>query len=116
MDVSDLQSNISIGSGAISGMSKKISDGTVWDAGTWSADESTGNYLALKAVGIPEGATATIELVGGVNGPVTLLADEGYMAVCRVTSTSQKIKLVTTLNGVADQKIYTLNKLTLANS
>ena len=93
-----------------------ISDGTVWDSGTWGSGEDTGNYLALKAVGIPEGATATIELVGGVNGPVTLLADEDYMAVCRVTSTSQKVKLVVTLNGVAEQKIYTMNKLVLAKT
>ena len=116
VEVSDLQSNISVGSGAISGTSKKISDGTVWDSGTWSEDESTGNYLALKAVGIPDGATATVEIVGGVNGPVTLLEEEDYMVVCRITSTAQKIKLVTTLNGVADQKTYTLNKLVLANS
>ena len=117
---SNLQSNIDVkvvGSlGNVSGTSKLISDGSAWDSGTWGADESTGNYLALKAVGIPEGATAFIELVGGEHGPVALSASDGYLAVCRVTSNSQKIKLVTVLGDYADTKTYTLNKLVLAKS
>lgn len=38
------------------------------------------------------------------------------MAVCRLTSTSQKIKLVVSMDGVAEQKTYTMNKLVLAKS
>ena len=117
---SNLQSNIdvkAVGSlGNVSGTSKLISDGTAWDSGTWGSGEDTGNYLALKAVGIPEGATAVIELVGGEHGPVALSASDDYLAVCRVTSNTQKIKLVTVLGEYADTKTYTLNKLVLANS
>ena len=113
---SSLQTGIEVGSGAVSGTSKLISDGSAWDSGTWGTGEDTGNYLALKAVGIPEGATAFIELVGGVHGPVALDPSDGYLAVCRVTSTAQKIKLTAVLGNYADTKIYTLNKLVLAKS
>ena len=117
---SNLQSNIDVSAsgsiGAISGTSKLISDGTAWDSGTWGSGEDTGNYLALKAVGIPEGAIALIELVGGVHGPVALSSSDDYLAVCRVTNTNQKIKLITVLGDYADTKTYTLNKLVLANS
>ena len=117
---SSLQSNIDVsmsgGMGNVSGTSKLISDGSAWDSGTWGSGEDTGNYLALKAVGIPEGAVATIELVGGVHGPVALSSSDGYMAVCRVTSSNQKIKLVTALGDYADTKVYTLNKLVLNKS
>ena len=113
---SNLQTGINTNGNAISGTSKLISDGSSWTSGTWGSDEDTGNYLALKAVGIPEGATAMIELVGGVHGPVALTSSDDYLAVCRVTSTAQKIKLTTILGNYADIKTYTLNKLVLAKS
>lgn len=117
---SNLQSNIDVsmsgGLGNVSGTSKMISDGTAWDSGTWGSGEDTGNYLALKAVGIPDGAVATIELIGGAHGPVALSSSDGYLAVCRVTNNNQKIRLVTALGDYADTKVYTLNKLTLAKS
>ena len=117
---SNLQTGIDVSAsgsvGAVTGTSKLISDGTAWDGGTWGSGEDTGNYLALKAVGIPEGATAFIELVGGVHGPVALTSSDDYLAVCRLTSNAQKIKLVTVLGDYADTKVYTLNKLVLAKS
>lgn len=120
MTVSSLQSNIDVSAsgsvGSISGTSKLVSDGSGWTSGTWGTGEDTGNYLALKAVGIPDGATATIELVGGEHGPVALLKSEDYMAVGRITSAVQKIKLVVALGEYADTKTYSLNKLTLAKS
>lgn len=116
VSVANLQSNIDVGLTNISGTSKLITDGSVWDSGTWGTGEDTGNYLALKAVGIPEGATALIELVGGKHGPVQLTSEDGYMALCRVENNAQKIKLVTILGNYADTKIYTLNKLVLNKS
>ena len=116
VSVSDIQANLDVGSGGITGTSKLISDGTVWDSGTWGTGEDTGNYLALKAVGIPEGATAYIELLGGKSGPIALSSEDGYMAVCRVTSNTQKVKLTTVLGNYADQKLYGLNKLSLART
>ena len=116
MSVANIQTGIDFGSGAVTGTSKKISDGSVWDSGTWGAGDSTGNFLAMKAVGIPEGATAFIELVGGEHGPVVLDPSEDYMAVCRVTNNNQKIKLTAVLGNYAETKIYTMNKLVLAKS
>jgi len=116
VSVANIQTGIDFGSGAVTGTSKKISDGSVWDSGTWGADDSTGNFLAMKVVGIPEGATAFIELVGGEHGPIALDPSEGYMAVCRVTNNNQKIKVTAVLGNYAETKIYTMNKLVLAKS
>ena len=116
VNVSNIQANLDIGSGGITGTSKLISDGSVWDSGTWGTGEDTGNYLAMKAVGIPEGADAYIELIGGENGPVKLLASEDYMAVVRVTNKNQKVKLTVVSGDMAAQKLYGLSRLTLANS
>ena len=113
---SNLQTNIDTNSGAVTGTSKLISDGSDWTSGTWGTGEDTGNYLALKAVGIPTGATAFIEMVGGAHGPVALDPSDGYLAVGRVTSNAQKIKLTAVLGNYAETKIYTLNKLVLAKS
>jgi hypothetical protein len=116
VSVANIQTGIDTTSGAITGTSKLISDGSVWDSGTWGADESTGNFLTLKAVGIPEGATAFVELVGGPHGPQALSSSDNYNATCRVTSNAQKIKLTAVLGNYAETKIYTLNKLVLAKS
>ena len=116
VSVANIQTGIDFGSGAVTGTSKKISDGSVWTSGTWGADDSTGNFLAMKVVGIPEGATAFIELVGGKYGPIALDPSDGYMAVCRVTSNNQKIKVTAVLGNYAETKIYTMNKLVLAKS
>lgn len=116
VSVANIQTGIDFGSGAVTGTSKKISDGSVWDSGTWGAADSTGNFLAMKVVGIPEGATAFIELVGGEHGPIALDPSEDYMAVCRVTNNNQKIKVTAVLGNYAETKIYTMNKLVLAKS
>ena len=116
VSVSNIQANLDIGSGGITGTSKLISDGSVWDSGTWGTGEDTGNYLAMKAVGIPEGADAYIELLGGESGPVKLLSSEDYMAVLRVTNKNQKVKLTVVSGDMAAQRLYGLSKLTLANS
>ncbi len=116
VSVANIQTGVDFGSGAVTGTSKKIADGSAWTSGTWGADESTGNFLAMKVVGIPEGATAFIELVGGEHGPVALDPSEDYMAVCRVTNNNQKIKVTAVLGNYAETKIYTMNKLVLAKS
>ena len=116
VSVANIQTGIDTGSGAITGTSKMISDGSVWDSGTWGADEATGNFLALKAVGVPEGATAFIEVVGGKNGPIALSSSDDYNATCRITSNAQKLKLTAVLGNYAETKIYSMNKLVLSKS
>lgn len=110
----DLQSNLAVSGDQITGTLKNISDGTVWDSGTWSADESTGHFIFLKATGVPEGAVATIEIYNGAHGPITL--DSNLNSVGRITNKdTQKIILTVAYEGVREQKIYGLKGLTLAD-
>ncbi len=114
--VTNIQTNLDVSSGGITGTSKFIADGTVWDSGTWGSDEDTGNFLALKAIGIPEGATAYLEVVGGKSGPKALTSSDNYNATIRITSNTQKIKLTVVKDGAAEQKLYGLSRLVLARS
>lgn len=58
-----------------------------------------------------DGATTTVEIIGGTSGPVTL--DSDMVNVMRIANTDQKIKVVTTLDNETVTKIYSLNSLTL---
>lgn len=111
VDISDLQTGITVGNDGITGTLAKITDGTIWDSGTWGVDEATGHFLCLNFEG-DEGATMTVEVVGGTNGPVNLPADERW-GVFRITSTSQKIKVTSTIGGKTITKTYSLAGLTL---
>ena len=109
IDVSDMQSNIQITNDGITGTLKYIEEG--WDAGTWGADEDEGNYLALKFEADP-GATVQVQVVNGVNGPVTL--DDDMWCVFRITNkATQKIRATSTIGGKSITKTYDLNGLTL---
>lgn len=100
-----------ISDGAITGTLKYVSGG--WDSGTWGADESTGNYLALHCASDMDDVTITVEVVGGTHGPATL--DEDGLIICRIASTSQKIKVVATKTGhPTTTKEYALTGLTLS--
>ena len=108
-----MQSDVVIVGTEIEGTLANITDGSVWDAGTWSQDESTGHYMFLKATGIPDGATATVEIINGVHGPTTLDSDKNI--VLRITNTeTQQIKLTVTYNGQTATKTYTLADVVLA--
>lgn len=57
-----------------------------------------------------EGATTTVELLGGYSGPVTL--DEDMNIVIRIADQfSQRIKVVTTKDSASVTKIFALNDL-----
>lgn len=73
--------------------------------------EQEGNYLALK-FDYPEGATTTVEIVGGTKGPVALDEDKNWVGLIKSNST-QSIKVVTTKSDESVEKIYTLTGLTL---
>ena len=105
-DASDLQDNIVVGTNAITGTLNYISGYT--DA--FSGDEANGNFLALKCTAI-EGATITVEVVGGLHGPSVLDADG--LIVCRIASTEQSIRVIATINGVSQTKTYALTDLVL---
>lgn len=109
-----MQTNLAVKGDQITGTLKNISDGTVWDSGTWGADENTGHYMFLKATGIPEDAVATVELYGGTHGPTEL--DSDLNIIIRVTdNVNQNVVLTVTKGDVSVQKVYRLKGLTLAS-
>lgn len=69
----------------------------------------TGNYLALN-VEYAEGATTTVEVVGGTAGPVTM---NDNWVVLKIASTTQSVKFVTTKDSKTITKTYSLTGLTL---
>ena len=73
--------------------------------------EQEGNYLALKFEAA-EGATTTVEIVGGTKGPVTLDEDMNWVGLIKNKNT-QSIKVKTTMGGGSVEKTYSLAGLTL---
>ena len=76
----------------------------------YTGDEESGNFLALKCTAV-DGATITVEVVGGLHGASTL--DSDGLVICRIANTYQKIKVVATKSGKTSTKVYSLTGLTL---
>lgn len=77
----------------------------------FSGDPSlqSGNFLALKMTAT-DGATTTVELLGGESGPVTL--DEDMNVVLRIADQfEQSVKVVTTKGNASVTKVFALNDL-----
>lgn len=111
--VSDLQSDIVVHDTYIKGNLKYVTGYTGFSEDT---DEQSGNFLALKFTAT-EGATTTVQLVGGDSymEPVTL--DNDMNAVLRITDKNkQKLQVVTTVGGESLTKVYSLANLRVANS
>ena len=108
--VTDLQSNIAIGSDSISGSLKYVTGYTGFSGNT---EEQSGNYLALKCDGVPEADEVTFELVNGTVGhPVTL--DSDRLIVVRITDIENQYIVVTaTKGGTTMSKTLYLTGLTL---
>lgn len=111
--VSDLQSNIAVGSKAITGTLKYVAD----YSSAYGTGEDSGNYLVLHAeVPDAEDVVITAELVNGVHGPTTL--DDDGLIIFRITDkNSQKVRFVASKTGcVPVTKTFTLRGLTLQES
>ena len=107
-----VQSGVIVNDNFIQGHLNYITGWTAYSPG--DTERQNGNYLVLKFTAT-EGATTTVELVGGFDGPVTL--DSDMNAVFRITDKkNQKIKVVTTLNGDTITKVYSLTALTVDNA
>lgn len=76
-------------------------------------NEQQGNYLALHIDSEVEGATITVELIGGDHpGAVTL--DEDRTIILRIKNTHEKIKITATADDTPTvTKTYNLVGLTL---
>lgn len=74
-------------------------------------EQQKGNYLALK-FDFTDGATTTVEIVGGTKGAVTLDGDKNWVGLIKNKDT-QTIKVVAQKDGVKIEKTYSLDGLTL---
>ena len=108
-DAGDLQEDIAISNGAITGTLKHVTDYTGFSS---KVEEQSGNYIGLKVEA--ESDSITVELVGGTLGhPVTL--DEDGMIVLKIADTSiQSITVVATKGTVSETLSFSIAGLTLA--
>ena len=106
----DLQENIAISNGAVTGTLKYVTDYTGFSS---DVEEQSGNYLAIKVEAV-EDATITVELINGTLGhPVTL--DDDGMIVIRVSNTeTQSIQIVATVGAVSETVNLSISDLVLA--
>lgn len=104
-----MQSDIQVGANAITGTLKYLDEGALVD--TWGA----GNFIALKFSDIP--ATATSVKVGldpsQGSGLVEIIDDPDKNGAFKVTSTTQKFKVVVTDGTNTKTTVYDLSGLTL---
>lgn len=70
--------------------------------------------MFVKVTNVPEGATVTLQVTNGTNGPITLDSDLNVVARI-VDKVNQKLKIVVTTSGATITKIYSLAGLTLAS-
>lgn len=101
--VSDIQDNITISNGAISGTLKYLSSGEIADY--WGA----GNFIALKFVDTDNVGPTNIQV--GLKNPVAL--DSDFNGVWKVENSSQKLKVITTNGEDTLTQEYDLTGLTL---
>ena len=109
--VTDLQTNVVVGSNAITGTLKYIAD---YSSAGYTGDEKSGNFLVFHSAST-DADSITVEVVGGVHGEQTL--DVDGICICRIANTSQKIRVRAYKDGtVANVKTYSLDNLVLTPS
>lgn len=74
-----MQSDLVVSNGVASGTLHYISG---WTEFSSKAAEQSGNYIALKTNGVPEGATVQYKLKGSSKAPVTLDQDRNIVVIC----------------------------------
>lgn len=103
-----MQTSVEVGDDEITGTLKYVSDYTGFSG---DPDLQKGNFLALKCDS-DEGATITVELVGGHSGAVTL--DDDKNIVIRIENkATQSVKVVASKDGDSITKTFGLTGLTL---
>ena len=102
---SELQSGIRINElNEIRGTLKYVSNYDGFEAG------AQGNFIGLKFT-VEDGATTTVEIIGGTSGPSTL--DSDCLYVGKIANKQQKIRVVTTKDGKTNTVIYSLKYINL---
>ena len=112
--VSELQSNVAVADGKITGTLEFI-EGGLAETGPLSGD---GNFLALKFSN-PDPRATSIKVgldPSADSGLVELLGDPDMNGVFKIGSTSQVFKVVTTVGGSTDTQTYNLEELVLEDA
>ena len=113
-EVDDLQSNIEINEGShqIVGTLRYVTGYTGYSEDT---EKQSGNFLALDFTATPDGATTTIELIGGESEGSPETVQDGW-AVIRITDRKQKLKVETVSGENVIKRTYGLGSLKLKSS
>ena len=107
--VTDLQDEVTVSDGKISGTLHYLDDYTGFSG---DPAEQKGNYLAVVCTA-DEGDTIKAELIGGVHGPVTLDPD-GILIVRITNKDTQKLKYTAIgTDGTTEEHVFDLSGLTL---
>ena len=110
----DLQTNVNVSRTAVTGTLKYVTGYTGFNGS--EPDEQEGNYLALdfSTDMDAQGATVTVELVGGTKGEVQLTHPDDMFCVFRVTNKdTQNIRVKATKDGATSTRELDLSGLVL---
>ena len=110
----DLQTNVKVSRTAVTGTLKYVTGYTGFNSS--EAIEQEGNYLALdfSTDMDAQGATVTVELVGGTKGPVQLTHPDDMFCVFRITDkNTQNIRVKATKEGATSTRELDLSGLVL---
>ena len=105
--IRELQEHVTVFQNEISGYLNYVKNFTQYSE---DASEQEGHFLALRFV-IPTGATATVEVVGGTDGPVSLGSDKTWVG--RITGNGQQIRVVVTKGTETLTRTFVLSGLNL---
>lgn len=105
--VSDVQQNVYVNDNSIQGTLKYVSN---WTGYSEDPEENSGYFVVLKYEA-SEGATVTIETLGGYTDGRVIALDQDMQSVTRFKDNKQKLKVVTTLNGDTITKIISFSGL-----
>ena len=101
----ELQSGIRINDlGEIRGTLKYVTDYDGFES------HAQGNFIGLK-FDVEDGSTTTVEILGGTSGPSTL--DPDHLFVGKIANKQQKIRVITSKDGVTNTMIYSLKYINL---
>ena len=108
--VSDMQSDVAVANGAITGTLNELTSGALVD--TWGA----GHFLALKFTDLDPAATSVkVDLdPSQSSGLVEIIDDPDKNGAFKITSTTQQFKVVTTVGTETKTQTFDLSGLVLA--
>ena len=109
--VTDLQSDIVVGTNSITGTLKHVTGYTGFSG---EASEQSGNYLALHFAS-DDADSITVELIGGASGLGEQTLDLDGILIARIVSGNERLCVRAYKDGlIGNVRTYNLSGLTLA--